>query len=150
MKLLRDGICYVDIEDLFNKDCESIHFESKTYNKGDMAIVTDPKDIETIMGLDFIIDYDEVFNIDDYELMVRINREENDLAYFSDILSSTPIEERQELWDDEDFSKGYGRCTYRLKTLREYYQNRDDYDLKVANHLLQVRVKKKGTINGQK
>ena len=38
MKLLRDGICYVDIEDLVNKDCENIHFECKSYNKGDMAI----------------------------------------------------------------------------------------------------------------
>jgi len=150
MKLLRDGICYVDIEDLINKDCESIHFECKTYNKGDMAIVDDPKDIEYIMGLDFIIDYDEVFNIDDYELIKRINREENDLAYFSDIISSTPLEERQELWEDEDFSKGYGGCTYRLNTLRSYYRNREEYDEKVANYLLQARVKKKGTINGQR
>ena len=33
MKVLRDGICYVDVEDIGFKECELMHFEGTTYEK---------------------------------------------------------------------------------------------------------------------
>ena len=143
MKVLRDGICYVDLDDIGFKECENLHIEGGSFKRGDMVTLRDKDDIDRIMSLDFIINYDDVCNLSDDGIALAIQKVENDLAYFSDIITATPLEDRQELWADKEFSSAYGANTYKLNTLRNYFQNRDEYDEKVANYILKGRALKK-------
>ena len=143
MKVLRDGICYVDVDDIIYKGVENIHVEKSFYEKGEMVEITDLEDIESIMNDKYIVNYDDVCSLDKDELELYIYNAEKELNYYCEIIVNTPVNARKKLWQDKDFSRGYDRNTFKMDSLRAYFKNKEEYDKKVESYIGKGRSKVK-------
>ena len=125
MKVLRYGVCFVDVDDVIFRLGENLHLDKINYTQGEMVELTDPSDIERVMNDKYITDYDDVRNLDSDDLEMYIINAEKELNHYCSILVNTPVNERKKLWSDKEFSRGYDNNTYKMDALRKYFRNKN-------------------------
>jgi hypothetical protein len=143
MKVLRDGICYVDFEDLVFKPCKAMELDKEFYNEGEMVILKREEDVNYIMSRDDIINYDDVASLSSKRLNQVVLKAENKLNNYYERILNTPKADRHLLWKNPKFANGYKESTYKVETLRKYSMNKDEYDEKVLSYTTRVAVLKK-------
>lgn len=138
MKVLKEGICYVDDSDLSRMAVPSFVFaeiDNQPYIENGLVELKDPRSIEFIRGRDDILDYDEVSSLSVEEIEKLYQETSKRLSIYAQRWLDTPMESRERLYHDEEYMKNYDMLKYRSCDLITYKNNKDQVDKRIRGKL---------------
>lgn len=134
MKVIRDGICYVNFDSLLRRSLTK-YMDNDTEVKGnsidDMIVITNRKGVKVISEREDILDYDTVKDVSSVELDEMVIRVEKDMEPFIYKWNHTPYAERDKLYKDEAYKENYEPLKDYYFELIEYRANREKIDDKI-------------------
>ena len=128
MKVIRDDICLVNIEDLIRKSGPYLDLDKYEYQDGEFAIVRDDEGIKYIKDRDDILDYDDIKDLKDEDIDKKIAKEEKNLDSLGNIYLMLSISDRNKFWKDNYNREKYDKSIAIIESLRNYKNNRDLID----------------------
>ena len=141
MKIFRNDICYVNIEDLLRCELPKyLVFDKVTYEKGDFVIFEDQKSIDYVKNRKDILDYDKVCFLDEIGLNLKIKEVEKILEPFILRWTNTPSKMRKDLYKDLEYVKNYTFYRDAYYDLVDYKSNREKIDNKI-NEIINQKVR---------
>lgn len=145
MLIIRDGICYVDSENLTRYPIPSTVVLDKTvYEKNDYARFFDPITILYFKAREDMLDYDEISILSEVELDTLIYQMRVKLNKISEDFLKETIDRRNALLKNEHYRNGYKNLEYKYNELKSYKSNREEYDSnirKITKSMTKTKVK---------
>jgi len=129
MKVFRNNICYIDLNDLSRLNLSNSHKENKIEIEDmEFAEIQDPKVIDSINKRDDIIDYDDVSCLSLSQLTEKINRIYDCLDIVAVKWIRTPNNLKSKLYNDGTFMREYKKYENLCNGLLQYYNKKDAID----------------------
>ena len=148
MKIIRNGICYVeseDIEFLENKP-RGVLLERKA-KVSYSTIFNFEKYFQEQSVLYFqenecIIDYNSICNLPNDELDSKIQEIEEQLNKYTSIYVSASLAAKEKLDQSQEYNYGLKKLEHILKGLKAYKASKSDYDREISNLNFKGKIKK--------
>ena len=134
MKVVRNGVCYVDFLDIVRYPTPSyLVFDKVIYEKGEFVTFKDQMCIDYIMGRSDILDYDEVASISPEELEAKYQDAKKRLNAKAKRILETPLERQHIIYRDREFMNGYNDLKHRTADLGYYKEHKDEVDKRMSS-----------------
>ena len=128
MKVIRDNVCYVNYMDIIRYPIPSYFVMGEILLKNDdMVRITDSRSIEYIKNRKDIIDYDEVYSLDEEELNGKISEARKSLLEFLNSFSNI-----SELFKEPNNQDKHRIKKYTYYGLLDYKANKDMIDKNIS------------------
>ena len=143
MKVFRNDKCYVHYNDLTRYPVPDYFvFNKEIYKENEMVVLKDEYSIEYVRDRQDIIDYDDVVNLDDTELDLRIDETYKLLEPYAKRILKVSNEDRDNLYKNKMFMKDFRIRFYIYQGLSDYKKNRNEIDARIQKQINRKRRRK--------
>ena len=136
MKIIRNDVCYIELEDLsFSEPLPQIVFcELKVYYSKDIKFqkFTKEEAVNFFRRNEYIIDYDSVKELSEGQLEYKIREIKEKLNHHSAKWLNGSQVERKKLDMDKEYNSLIKNLSYILQTLENYKNNKISYDKEIT------------------
>ena len=143
MRIIRDGICYIDLESLVRRSITKyMDYDKEDYSLEDFVTISNPRGFKAVANREDILDYDEVKDLSKEELDEKVKRVEADMEPFINKWNHTPFYEREKLYKEKEYTESYEKLKDYYFELVDYRANREEIDDRI-NKFLNSKTKVK-------
>lgn len=145
MKIIKNDVCYVEVEDLvfFSPLPQEVFCELKAYCYKNIRFekFSKKESVNFFKKNEYIIDYDTIKDISLDELDYKIREIKDKLNHLSLKWLNGSQNERKKLDKDTQYNKLVNNLKYILKTLENYKNNKSTYDNEI-NEIFNIKRKR--------
>lgn len=152
MKIIRNGVCYIEREDidfigvLPQKVCDVIQWDVYYSIKFKLLRLKDKESVQYFSNKDFILDYDMVKDLSTQELEEMRKEIENKLENLSLKWLNASINTREKLDKDKEYNFNIKSLKYYIESINKYVNNKEIYDSEIStlsfNNFKKVELKR--------
>ena len=149
MKIIRNGICYIEREDidfigvLPQNICSVIQWDVYYSIKLKLLKLKDKESVQYFSDKDFILDYDMVKDLSTKELKEMRKEIEDKLEHLS---LNASINTREKLDKDKEYNFNVKSLKYYIESINKYVNNKEIYDSEIStlsfNNFKKVELKR--------
>ena len=157
MKIIRNGVCYIESEDidfigvLPQNICSVIQWDVYYSIKFKLLKLKDKESAQYFSDKDFILDYDMVKDLSTQELEKMRKEIENKLEHLSLKWLNASINTREKLDKDKDYNFNIKSLKYYIESINKYINNKELYDSEIStlsfNNFKKVELKRYSAVS---
>ena len=157
MKIIRNGVCYIEREDidfigvLPQNICSVIQWDVYYSIKFKLLKLKDKESAQYFSDKDFILDYDMVKDLSTQELEKMRKEIENKLENLSLKWLNASINTREKLDKDKDYNFNIKSLKYYIESINKYINNKELYDSEIStlsfNNFKKVELKRYSAVS---
>lgn len=152
MKIIRNGICYIEREDidfigvLPQKVCDVIQWDVYYSIKFKLLKLKDKESVQYFLDKDFILDYDMVKDLSTQKLEEMRKEIADKLEHLSLKWLNASVNTREKLDKDKEYNFNIRSLKYYIESINKYINNKELYDSEIStlsfNNLKKVELKR--------
>ena len=157
MKIIRNGVCYIEREDidfvgvLPQNICSVIQWDVYYSIKFILLKLKDKESVQYFSDKDFILDYDMVKDLSTQELEKMKKEIENKLENLSLKWLNASINIREKLDKDKEYNFNVKSLKYYIESINKYINNKELYDREIStlsfNNFKKVELKRYSAVS---
>ncbi len=157
MKIIRNGVCYIEREDidfigvLPQNICSVIQWDVYYSIKFKLLKLKDKESVQYFSDKDFILDYDMVKDLSTQELEKMRKEIENKLENLSLKWLNASINTREKLDKDKEYNFNVKSLKYYIESIKKYINNKELYDSEIStlsfNNFKKVELKRYSAVS---
>ena len=133
MLIIRDGICYIDSDNLTRYPIPStVRLDKEFYDRGEYAKIFDPITVLYFKTREDMIDYDEVSILSEVELDTMIYNIKLKIEKIGEEWINASSYRRDALMRSADYRNNFRNLNYKYYELLDYKNNREDKDKEIT------------------
>ena len=157
MKIIRNGVCYIEREDidfvgvLPQNICSVIQWDVYYSIKFKLLKLKDKESVQYFSDKDFILDYDMVKDLSTQELEEMRKEIEDKLEHLSLKWLNASINTREKLDKDKEYNFNIKSLKYYIESINKYINNKEIYDSEIStlsfNNFKKVELKRYSAVS---